>query len=1756
MTTNENDRERLRQELLELHFGCHPAPEPLTARMEEDPELQALYEEVSQMAGLLETAAKDRAPELDLSPQSNGTTSRQPYRLRFGRGFLLSAAALLLVCLVPCGLWGWNTHRLHQLKQDNLRMVVSIPPAIPDGAPLRFHVETRNLADQSLRTDVTWDVLGSQNNSLARGSSSCDGAMFVDIAGNLDRPRLVKVTATQPATGQKQTASLHINPLAAAPMVYATTDKPAYRPGEPVLLRAAVLDRLTLQPRPQQSLRYRITNPRGAVVTPIYAPMSLGVVAQTWKVPADAPGGEYAFEVRDPGDKFTLERVPIFVRRFQPPKLKKDITLDQKTYTAGTSGNAEVKVSRVAGGNPTGARVHASLVVDGKSTWQEEGRIDGEGRCVFRFPVPVKVERGAARFVARITDGGVIETQLKPFVIPTEKVDVALSPEGGNLVTDIPNRVYAQVTDALERPITARGNVVDEAGEVVASFETRHQGRGRFEFTPRGDTKYRLQLTEPFEKSFDLPAASKKAVGLQSKRDVFAAGETIDLKVHTPDAGPWICGVFCRGVLVGQENVRKVGPQDVHIKVLPEAWGVLRVTVFDKRLQPVAERLIQRETDRRVAIALTPEKQKLSPGEKQKIRIKTTDETGEPVAGLLGVTVTDRAVADMLDHTHVGIADHVALLGDIDTTDLEDVDEFLSRIHKDARRNVDLLLGSLSWRRFAWQGKTDTETLVKAGGEWARSLPSREGNAFALAVKDVRPDIAEELHRARTWRSDTRDLTLGLTILSLVVLGLMVFYKLAWWVSSKTPRPVEMWLRAAAIAAPLLIVAALPMLATGLSTRLAPAEGFDLFEWPEREVVYLRDFDVELAQAAAVPQTIPDRIAAERVVDAPDASQEGRGFWEQTKTDSAEISHVADRTAAKSRLVREFANRLTIAKQKKQRQILPNVGRLGDAGQGTGQPNAPGLVFPPPNPGEILFAEEPTADPAVGGQPRDNLVAGDPFAPQGLYRIQVDPQARHEFSLTDLTLGLNQMFSYQYGEVDGRGAFDRKAQMDAYALQLVNVARQTPAFAYKHQADGTQTRSSFTETLFWHPFLLTDDKGEVSVEFDVNDSVTTWKIYADAFTRGRVGQAEAEFQVELPFHMDFKVPVEVTQGDQLQLPVAIVSSNKDDVAATLKVVAAGPLALGEGIQANTDQLISLTDGRGRMLVPVTCTDTTTVGMLAVSGAVRGAQDKVTRAIRIVPRGFPKDITRGGTIDGKTSFRIALPKDLVPGSAKATLKLYPSTLSTIQGGLSGILQEPHGCFEQTSSSNYPNTMVLSYLEASGDNVPSLVNRARQLLPRGYNKLVGYECSSRGYEWWGKNPGHDTLTAYGLMQFHDMHKVYGGVDQGMMQRTREWLLSKRDGKGGFKHHPGGLDRFLHSPAELANAYILWSLTTTGTPADQLKVELDALERRLEVTKDSYELALIACALYEAGREDVAKVARSRLASLQQKDGSLAGSATITHSGGRDRTVETTSLAVLAWIGDAEGKYTGQIHKAIDFLCTGRKGSGSFGATQATILALKALTAHAGSSAEQVKDGEIRWSVTTGDMETPRESRAFTRHQAGPTVIDLTEGVLSAVGGECQICMEITGGGKLPWTFELSYHADQPADDKDCKVTLETFLSKRVVDEGDTVALTLRVENRLPDGPLPMTMAIVGLPAGLDVSKEVLDDLKKGAQFDFYELRGREVILYWRGMAKGQQRQVVLDLTARIPGTTTGPASRAYLYYTPDQKRWAQPLKITVR
>jgi hypothetical protein len=107
---------------------------------------------------------------------------------------------------------------------------------------------------------------------------------------------------------------------------------------------------------------------------------------------------------------------------------------------------------------------------------------------------------------------------------------------------------------------------------------------------------------------------------------------------------------------------------------------------------------------------------------------------------------------------------------------------------------------------------------------------------------------------------------------------------------------------------------------------------------------------------------------------------------------------------------------------------------------------------------------------------------------------------------------------------------------------------------------------------------------------------------------------------------------------------------------------------------------------------------------------------------------------------------------------------------------------------------------------------------------------------------------------------------------------------------------------------------------------------------------------------------------------------------------------------------------------------------------------------------------------------------------------------------------------------------------------------------VALTAELENASDEGQ-PMTVAILGLPAGLEPRADQLDKLKKAGTIDYYETRSREVICYWRSLAPNRKVSLRLDLVAAVPGSYVGPASRADLYYTSEQKQWADPLQVEI-
>ena len=698
--------------------------------------------------------------------------------------------------------------------------------------------------------------------------------------------------------------------------------------------------------------------------------------------------------------------------------------------------------------------------------------------------------------------------------------------------------------------------------------------------------------------------------------------------------------------------------------------------------------------------------------------------------------------------------------------------------------------------------------------------------------------------------------------------------------------------------------------------------------------------------------------------------------------------------------------------------------------------------------------------------------------------------------------------------------------------------------APNYGGDFSGPRTDFRETIHWAPQVRTGKDGEATVTFFASDAITSFRVFVEGTGGGLAGRHEEVVQSKLPFSMSVKLPVEVSAGDRMLLPLTF-TNERDRVLPIQLTQDFGPLlkldtptALkGPGLPANASE---------SLYFPVTVTGVSGKSPVRFAATAGGLSDEFIREVQVVPLGFPQQVAKSGTVQGKVTATFDV-GDATPGTVEARLQLYPSPVATITSGLDGLIREPSGCFEQTSSSNYPNVMVLQYLKAADVADPALVQRTGDLLDRGYKKLVGFETREKGYEWFGSNPGHEALTAYGILEFLDMKRVYGGVDDDMIQRTVKWLEARRDGKGGFQRNPQALDSFGAAGPEVTDAYITWAVAEAGL-AGQFGAEIDAAGRRAQTTKDPYLLALAANTLLNVpARAQEGAAAVARLAEMQKADGVFGGAAeSITKSGGVNLDIETTSLATLALL---EGqRHPEHVRRSIQWLNDHRGGYGEWGATQATVLALKAMTEYAIAGRATRGPGSVTVLVNG------RKVADFNYPAGHRETIDFHALGSHFTQGKNEVEVLATGGDPLPYSMVVDYRAVKPATHPDVAVQLSTRLDRSAVKMGENVRLTAVLENRTSNG-LPMTMARVGLPGGLSFQTWQLKELKEKGLVDQWETRAREVILYYRQMKPSEKREIPLDLVALVPGEYTGPSSSAYLYYTNDQKFWADGLKVSV-
>src|SRR5690606_34341898 len=121
----------------------------------------------------------------------------------------------------------------------------------------------------------------------------------------------------------------------------------------------------------------------------------------------------------------------------------------------------------------------------------------------------------------------------------------------------------------------------------------------------------------------------KRAVVLTSQADSFEAGQPIELSLQATEAKlPLVIAAYCRGTQVAQQTLTtRRGDNSLSLTLPEEVGGVLRVTVYDYSQQtpePIAERLVYRQSNRQLNVHVAGHSEGYSPGERVALTLRVT----------------------------------------------------------------------------------------------------------------------------------------------------------------------------------------------------------------------------------------------------------------------------------------------------------------------------------------------------------------------------------------------------------------------------------------------------------------------------------------------------------------------------------------------------------------------------------------------------------------------------------------------------------------------------------------------------------------------------------------------------------------------------------------------------------------------------------------------------------------------------------------------------------------------------------------------------------------------------------------------------------------------------------------------------------------------------------------------------------------------------------------------------------------------------
>ncbi|WP_312076399.1 TonB-dependent receptor plug domain-containing protein [Chryseobacterium sp.] len=1468
---------------------------------------------------------------------------------------------------------------------------------------------------------------------------------------------------------------------------YIQTSHVFYKPGEMMYFKISVLDAETNLPTTQSKVvNFEIANPSGAIVSKQKIEIKNGTADGNFHFNEELSGGIYKIRaftawMQNEAGKNVFEK-EITLQKIVSPRILMKLDFLKKGYGAGDEVIADFSMRSLSNLPIPFYEATFTAMHDGEKISEGSLITDKEGKYLLKFKLPEVLKSSDALLTIKVNFDGFTESISRNIPIVLNNLDLKFMPEGGTFINGTEQNLAFKITDEFEKPVDAVLAIFNQNHQKITEVSAYNFGMGNFLFTPRKGETYYAKVLKPenISKIYQLPEAKDEGVLL----NILKENESLKISIHsTSERNVSVKGSFREKEVYAKDLMLKKGFNQIEISEKEFPVGICRFTVFENEI-PLAERIVFTNENKQLKVKMTPVKKNYLPREKVVVDIETLDENNKPIPANLGVSVVDDKLWTYADDKQNHILSWLLVDSELKGK-IEKPQFYFDKKEEKAPKSLDLVMLTNGYRYFELSPEVLTQKKYKF-------LPEKRNPIYGIVEDEDKNPVKSEVYLL-----ENKNLKKQITSEN----GLFYFTDLSAQYQHKI------------IAKPLDKNKKVKVRLLSFKLQINPLEKQNLKNIDVEEIIKEAEIKEKTKTTEGVERLIRNRPSVNSRADTIKAQQDISevvmiGYGVRKKEVTGAVQTVVSN---------DFNN---------QNAVMALSGRVA------------GLEISAGNP---------------GSQDKNVLIRGNSSVSntaEPLYVIDGVVASSSEFkslnakTINNISILKDAAATSVYGSRASNGVIiinsvnnrnggvtfniTPKSQYTVYEIPRDSLTYYSYSrkFSYpEYKSTITPYRHDYRETLYWNPTVETDKNGKAQIEFYQSDASSAFRIITEGISaKGLIGRDETTYSAQSLISIDAKMPQYLTRTDKILIPVVVKNNSPETRTLHLSTIVPNYIKL---IKADSSVTLKPLES-GRLFVEMQSDKLirSNIQFTLKSGDFR---ETMILPLQVEEKGFPHKYSM---INNKNeNVKITVP-EIINGSLYSSYYVYENSALQMFEDLERLKEEPYGCFEQLSSTVYPNIFILDYLKSVKKIKPQNEAAAIKSMKKGFQKMLSYKNYDGGFSYFGGSESDVALSALALLEFNNLKK-YVAIEPKLIQKLSDFILSKKNSTGLFEvRRSYEINKPLTEFAWSRNMYVLYALSKLGYK-NEIQTVFDTNMKRVLATKDSYQLALMANASYNLERKEEYQKLMSVL-NDQYKNKEVKTKSTFTGSAGVSANSEMLSLYMMALQKDEKANQLAIAEVADELI--NNNGYYGFGSTQATALALETLSDFFAKN-EQLFGNE-KPQIKINGAEVKADLSISSAYRTGDNVLEV-------------FYPKQRG---LPYKLKYEYYTLQAPKSENIPVTLETKLNSNISKVGETNRMTVTVKNKI-NGDLPMTTAKIGIPAGLTLQNALLKDMMDKKQVSYYEIFDNYLVLYWEHFDANETKTINLDLKVEFAGEYTGKASNVYLYYMPESKFWNEGIKAKI-